>query len=348
MSYLRGTGTAADPYVIHNAEALQKMLTVDFDGNKYFEVVNDIDCEGAIFTYTSENGKKSDANFTLNLNGFKCVNFKMKNTSQGIYRNCKFKISFGVFEFSTSATYASYGISEFTLTDVSFSAGVFFSIGDNSGSCVRCFFKVPFQNLSNSTHCYAIGNATGCVNTSGKPYDANSYPGLAEKRDRWMLDGVSYPTTIKESRNDLTTGYAVKGVTRVGNSRKSRNITILSGAYRRPIWEGRSDEEGKFLAPLYDYYDAVIPLIFDDYGYPLKKDASYIIGDVVHPSTPNGYRYICEQAGISGPTLPVEPWSVEVLLTTGTAKFRPYPVYEPKCLGPMYPAKVNLITGEKV
>lgn len=347
-AYLRGTGTAADPYVIHNAEALKEMLAVDFASGKYFEMVNDIDCAGAVFEYTSTSSIKSSANFTLNMNGFTANNFVMKNTSDGIYRSCNFNISFGVFHFTTAASYASASGSSFKLTDVSFSAGKFFSVGINSGKCIRCFFKVPFQNLSNASDCYSIGTAQGCTNTAGAPYDASSYPGLFANKEKWILDGVSYPTTIKRSRPDLTTGYAIKGVTRVGNSRKKRDITILSAAYRRPVWNGKSNDNGEFFAPLYDYYDAVIPLIFDDYGYPLKTDTAYIVGDVIHPASPNGYRYICEQEGSTGQELPAEPWSVEVLLTAGTAKFRPYPVYEPKCLGPIYPGKVNLVTGEKI
>lgn len=369
--YLRGSGTQTDPYVIHNEGAWEKFLSYSLYGtnaghrlSKYFEVVANINCGGKTYFM---GGNSGIWNAYLNMNGHTVRNFTLdgSNGSNAITNMNQGYIKFGVIDFSmTSKSHDLCDILNIDLVNVCviIRVGKIISYGcriqkEKTTNCVfinssgsELFSYSNNEAVENSSVYYVTNSTLGIglgnrIALAESTYPKN-YPALPTTH--WIMDGVSWPTTIPDGRNDLTTGYAVKGVTRVGNSRKSRNITILSGAYRRPIWEGKSDEEGKFFAPLYDYYDAIIPLIFDDYGYPLKKDASYIIGDVIHPSTPNGYRYICEQAGISGQTLPAEPWSVEVLLTTGTAKFRPYPVYEPKCLGPMYPAKVNLITGEKV
>jgi hypothetical protein len=376
MSYLRGTGTAADPYVIHNVAAWAKFLSITapcFMTNAYFEVVSDIDCNALIIPSLSDKVFLA----TLNGNGHKIHNFKFQSSSRG-WSHTTGGYSGVIKNIHLDADWSTYGSSAYNdgawtkLNNVKITirSGMFYSYSGNvsglnnganisnvvidliSGSIFgRNDTAGTNQKLPNSL--YLLSSVSlGSVYQSAtqlvgaQRYLPSSYPSL--DRASWVMDGVSTPVMLSVPRLDLTTGYAIKGVTRVGNSRKSRDVVILSAAHRLPVWSGKSDSEGKFFAPLYDYYDAVIPLILDDYGYPLKKDTSYVIGDVIHPSTPNGYRYICEQAGTSGPTLPAEPWSVEVLLTAGTAKFRPYPVYEPKCLGPMYPGKVNLITGEKV
>jgi hypothetical protein len=351
-AYLRGAGTISDPFVIHNSVALKQLFTLDCSSESYFEVVADIDCGGEVFSYYSaSSGVQFRAK--VNLNGHKIINFTLNNNygNQCIYYIFSGSFEFGHLIFKTSSTGMwGWAESSTSFVDMVVDTGkTGWGSMQPTGGFTRCYFpQKTWTSISKAIDCYCNGAMTGAVNVSAAKYDPNSYPAMKASPEKWILDGVSEPNTKKRDRSELTTGYAIKGTTRVGNSRKSRNVTILSGAYRRPIWEGKSDGEGKFFAPLYDYYDAVMPLIFDDYGYPLKKDTNYVVGDIIHPSTPNGYRYICEQVGISGPTLPAEPWSVEVLLTAGTAKFRPYPVYEPKCLGPIYPGKANLITGEKV
>lgn len=348
--YLRGIGTQSDPYVVHSLDAFRKMIS-EIASGKYFSVVSDIDGGGVVVAMSSA----PTASATIELNGHTIGNISISSPYSYLFFNLnKLTIKNGRWLISIVGQNLANSVQSFEFEDVVFDFGKTQTepISSSSGKMNRCVFIRKWTSAAITgvtiTNVYSNGAMSGCKNIESDRYNPNSYPELLKYPKVWILDGVSYPATIKNGRTDLTTGYAIKGVTRVGNSRKSRNIAILSGAYRQPIWEGKSDAEGKFFAPLYDYYDAVIPLIFDDYGYPLKKDTNYVAGDVIHPSSPNGYRYICEQAGTSGPALPSEPWSVEVLLTVGTAKFRPYPVYEPKCLGPIYPGKANLVTGEKV
>jgi hypothetical protein len=349
-SYLRGTGTAVDPHVVHDIVAFKQMI-YDIAAGKHFSVVADIDGGGT----TVSIGSAPTASATINLNGHMVKNIKISSPYNYLFFNLnKLTIKNGSWLVSILGDTLANSVQSFEFEDlvIDFGKTQSAAVSSSNGIMTRCLFLRRWTTGSITgcaiTNVYSEGVMSGCVNIASDRYNPNSYPGLKSHPDVWVLDGVSYPTTIKNGRTDLTTGYAIKGVTRVGNSRKSRNVAILSGAYMKPIWEGKSDDKGEYFAPLYDYYDTVIPLIFDDYGYPLKKDTNYVIDDVIHPSSPNGYRYICEQAGTSGPILPAEPWSVEVLLTAGTAKFRPYPVYEPKCLGPIYPGKANLITGEKV
>jgi hypothetical protein len=376
MSYLRGSGTESDPFVIHNAAAFKYFLETDghfstdnsdYTVRKYFDVVSNIDMGGV--SCTSKNLRPICC---LNLNGHRVFNFTLNagislfypyssgvsgwnSTRKPTIKNGGLSLTYLGSQFFYPAGGVEYKSIE--LTDLVIDAGKTLIAGRQDLQyhvLSRVVFVRPMTGYlpdgvgCSIKDCYAKGATDKCIDVSLAPYYPGSYPALQAKPETWIMDGVSLPTTIPNGRADLTTGYAIKGVTRVGNSRKSRDVAILSAAYRLPVWSGKSDAEGKFFAPLYDYHDAVIPVIFDDYGYPLKKDTNYVVGDVIHPSTPNGYRYICEQVGTSGPTLPAEPWSVEVLLTAGTAKFRPYPVYEPKCLGPIYPGKANLVTGEKV
>ena len=61
--YLRGSGTRADPYVIHNEGAWEKFMSYSLYGAnaghrlaKYFEVVANIDCGGKTYAMGGNSG----------------------------------------------------------------------------------------------------------------------------------------------------------------------------------------------------------------------------------------------------------------------------------------------------
>ena len=346
--YLRGTGTQADPYVVHTPAALKQMLTADAFSGKYFEVVADIDCGGETFVYSSAWNSNVRANFSANLNGYSCFNFKMQNAGDNsgyLYRDAAFTITNGVFDFyflGSEGVATRYSL--YSMTDVVFNAGKNIDVGAaNTGNCIRCFSKFKINSQNQATGFYTVGISVGCIDVSSAPYDPNSYPDLVARRDRWIVDGVSYPKLIPQGRTDLTTAYAIKGVTKVGGYPKSRSVEAHIAAYFGNRKKLKSNFAGEYLINLGDVYDPHIVTHYDEYGNPFSANKPYALGDIIHPSSPNGYAYDCTTAGISAATAPLS-WPITGTMISGSAIFTPRPIYKPESQL-VQPAKINLLTG---
>jgi len=186
------------------------------------------------------------------------------------------------------------------------------------------------------------------TNTSGftDQFDPANYSELTA--GMWVMDGASYPRPLSQDVSELTQGYVVKGVTTVDGVPASRRVRAHSPVDFNQIAQSMSAEDGSFLLNCIFYQDSVFVSGSDDYGSQLKAGTAYAVNAVVHPATPNGYRYVCTQAGTTDASLPAEPWDTEATLVSGTSQFAPLKVNQPIIHGPIVPILIDLLTGEPV
>ena len=366
MGYLRGTGTQADPYVIHDASAVQQFFSLtepNFTTNAYFSVVADIDCSS--FQLTAPANPAATA-WRANLNGSGHRVYKLYFSGS---RFCNNSGLLGSIEnlhlhFSICASerfvysYSEYNVFGLLKNCIIMCDSGFFMYAPQQ-------YKYATNVISNQTQ-YPIGGgaistSTYLVNPSGKTltqtftggvvlsgndcYNPEKYPTLS--LSNWVIDAVSLPRLIPNGRADLTTKYAIKGSTKVAGVSKKRKVAVMTAAYFGVLKNTYTDDNGNYLFDMVDAYDPVYVMHYDDYGFPLAINTAYVIGSYIHPKTPNGYRYKCTTAGNSGAELPVEPWPISANLTAGTAIFSPEPVYKTETFL-VSPHLYDFLTGQPV
>ncbi len=133
--------------------------------------------------------------------------------------------------------------------------------------------------------------------------------------------------------------YQVRGNVTVESLPAKRRVVVLSESDLSLLAEGISAADGSFTLGIAEQSDPVTVLVTDKYGSKLAADTLYSLGDRVHPVTPNGFYYECTTSGTSSDAdnLPIEPWSTETDLTTGTAVFTPSALMEPVIHSPVIP-----------
>jgi len=105
-------------------------------------------------------------------------------------------------------------------------------------------------------------------------------------------------------------------------------------------------DDGSYLLNCGWYTDHVAVVHRDDYGKLFVASKAYVLGDRIHPATPNGYAYECTSAGTSDSAAPTD-WPTTGTMTSGTAIFTPVPIYAPQTML-VVPVLYNLLTGEPV
>jgi len=354
MSYLQGSGTSLDPYVIHNKDAFTYFLTNHIHTNGVYAVLcADIDMQG--YNCSHLYSKYINAN----LDGFGYALKNLTFTAYGasysstywyaLWQRCYlYNVRFAAFGLSkgTSAD----GFLECTLENCNFP--YFDACAFKYTRCVTINSSEGSRSGQSITQvgCYsAYGQVWGgFVNTTAAPYNPSQYPALQAYPDLWALDGASFPRLIHQQTDTLTQAWGVKGLTSVDAIPSSRRVRAHSCTDFNQIATSLSGEDGTFLLNCSYYQDSVFVSASDDYGILLKASTAYALNDIIHPATPNGYRYVCTQAGTSASELPAEPWATDATLVSGTAQFAPLKVNQPLIHGPIKPVLIDLLTGEPV
>ena len=176
----------------------------------------------------------------------------------------------------------------------------------------------------------------------GNPYNRDNYPTFNEQY--WVFDGVSLPRPRVQSTADLLVRQCVKGKTAVGGVGKQRTIGFYTPTNGYRYKKMTSGLDGNYLAILNDVVEPVIVVHYDDPGIPFVAGYNYVLGDRIHPPTPNGYVYICTTAGIASTTAPAV-WPTSGALVSGAAIFTATPIYAPAS-HLVVPQAVNIVTGE--
>lgn len=344
-----GSGTQADPYLLVNLADVTAWLTTKQTQGYWFALVNDMDLSATTIQVVY-------ADFSWNLDGRgHQLRLKMLSTINGYLLrtgvNCNFKNV--MLEIDVLSTYFIAGYqSNFIFSDsvlkvnkvsggdfnlISGKNGIIISPGgDGAKSGAQNIYKhSPNGSLTINTVTFPDGN----------PFSRANYPSFTE--EKWIFDGISLPRPRPQATADLTTRYGVKGQSKVGGNNRQRNLAVFTAnGLRYKVQDTKAD--GSFFLNMNDVTTPVIVLAYDDIGAKAAINTAYSLNQIIHPATPNGFRYRCTLAGNSGATIPPEPWSTTTVLTIGAAKFTPEPVYEPKAHGPLLPVLFNVITEQPV
>jgi hypothetical protein len=345
--YLNGDGSVYNPFVILTFAAFRQFITTDCGKGYYGAIAYDIDGEASeiAFNYYSVN-----PNFSLDLCGNKISNFSIVNTAGiALFDFCSmFLILNGEIDINVKNTYMenrSQG-AKFENCRINLISSHPGSIGVFVNSFIYGGNGTARDGTTGSYKHGSNMNLTVNTSTFTDRFDPENYSSL--KPELWVMDGASYPRIARRDIAGLVSAYAVKGVARIGNKRAQRRVRALSPIDHHEIASVISNEDGTYMLNVGYYTDNIFVSCGDDYGLPLAKNKEYVIGEIMHPTTVNGYRYVCDKAGNSGGALPSEPWSVEDLLTVGTARFKAVPVFQSMIAGPIKPRLIDLITGEPV
>lgn len=348
--YLKGFGTVNSPYVIHSlAAAVQFFGTDIYTSGIVATLIVDIDISA--YTFDADIYTKA----TLYGNGRKITGLKhFKNNEQNAtFYEVKF-ISLSWLNY-----YGQQGSKNIKFQDVSFESCTL-SVYNGPMTFTRCMFinvKWVFSYVSSTT--FVVTNSFIFLSTnktnpgekftdlssSSDPYDTSLFTSLSSSI--WVVDGASVPRLIAKVIASLSQVYAVKGITKIGGKAKTRRCRAHSTADFNEIANVVSANDGSYLLNCGYYNDQIYVTHSDDYGSKLIAGKSYVLGEYIHSTIPNGYRYKCTTAGISAAILPSEPWSTSANFITGTAIFIPEPLYKTETFL-VVPQLYNLLTGQPV
>lgn len=346
-----GSGTQADPYLLVNLADVTAMFNSYLATNTHFALVADLDLSYTVITcpFVSCNFKlygrghkllirvqASAASYLFNAVQDASLidvwlNLKIVNNYFTATASSRFLMSNSVLEFDKPSYRQSTVIGGGT-------NGLLISSSSNDighGTSVNMY-----------KHGVAVANTINTASfADGNPFNPANYPTFSDTK--WIFDGVNLPRPRPQATADLTNRYGVKGQTKVGGSNRQRNLAVFTeNGLRYKVQDTKAD--GSFFLNLKDVTTPVIVLAYDDIGAKAAINTVYSLNQIIHPATPNGFRYRCTLAGNSGATIPPEPWSTTTVLTIGAAKFTPEPVYEPKAHGPLLPVLFNVITEQPV
>lgn len=345
-----GSGTQADPYLLVNLADVTALFTSHLSSGKYFALISDLDFSANLISY------KSNTPMTAKINGRGHRLFVKLNNTQyqfifggwgsGVFENIWIKFIYTAYYTPTTNN---DGVSVLN-SIIEFSSK---SVAYQSFPLIRATNSIIIGGdivLYPSVNTYKHGDTTAnTINTgsfsNGNPFDKKNYVGLTE--DKWVFDGISLPRPRPQATADLTTRYGIKGHAKVGGNGRQRNLAVFTeNGLRYKVQDTKAD--GSFFLNLNDVSTPVIVMAYDDIGAKAAINTAYSLNQIIHPATPNGFRYRCTLAGNSGATIPPEPWPTSAVLTIGAAKFTPEPVYEPKAHGPLLPVLFNVVTEQPV
>lgn len=128
--------------------------------------------------------------------------------------------------------------------------------------------------------------------------------------------------------------FAVSGtVTLDGQPYASRVIVTSVADEPTVLATGMSDNEGNYSISVGDYQGSVMAHTLQDYGIPWSSATSLSLGDVVHPTVPNGYVFRVTAVGTTGGTEPVWPAIPSTQVTDGGVTYTSEILLKPEIQG---------------
>lgn len=117
---------------------------------------------------------------------------------------------------------------------------------------------------------------------------------------------------------------------------------VVTSANEAPtvLGYGQSDISGDYSVNVGEYNGPVLIHTMQDYGLPWNPSTAKVIGDVVHPTTPNGYIYKVTQAGNTGQAEPI--WTAEqnVSINDGSVIYQSERLLKPEIEGYVTPTPI--------
>jgi hypothetical protein len=180
------------------------------------------------------------------------------------------------------------------------------------------------------------------------------------------IDAFQYPpeaSYVPWDKPDQALGSRVSGTILVDGVPAARYVKAFSyerlpfSINNKPVTESKplgqsiSDETtGDYEIILRDGFPRdVFVVAFDNYGAAFQADSAVAVMDVLHPTIPNGYVYVCNGSG-ELPSVEPDPWptDTESSQSIGTASFDVRPFYRPEVHGPVVPEVVDVDVGEEL
>lgn len=136
----------------------------------------------------------------------------------------------------------------------------------------------------------------------------------------------------------------IAGTVQIDGAPASREVIVISDdpSGRQVLAEGLSESDGTFDISYEGWAGNVIALALDSYGDAFGASTALNQGDIIHPTTPNGYVYEVTIAGTTGTEEPT--WSTSAIVTSGGVTFNPVPFYRPVASGPLQGEEVGDVT----
>lgn len=127
----------------------------------------------------------------------------------------------------------------------------------------------------------------------------------------------------------------IAGTVTIDGVAASRQIVIVDDdpAGRKLVGTGQSATDGTFDIAYDDTGFAVVAIALDEYGAAFAAETALNQGEIIHPTTPNGYVYEVSVAGTTGTSEPT--WSTTESVQSGSVTFNPKPYYRPVASGPL-------------
>jgi hypothetical protein len=107
------------------------------------------------------------------------------------------------------------------------------------------------------------------------------------------------------------------------------NVAVVSlGVNAEILGTGVSDPvTGDYSIDVYPHVDDVLIYVAPEYGNVFSATTFIGVGQIVHPSVPNRYVYVCTIAGNTGGTEP--NWGTQGLINSGGVTFNTVPLHRP-------------------
>lgn len=139
---------------------------------------------------------------------------------------------------------------------------------------------------------------------------------------------------IDTALGDTTSLSRVNGsVTLDGQPYQSDVVVTSVEENPRVLGKTTSDVTGDYSLDIEGYSGAVMVNTVQEYGDAWESQAELIVGDVVHPSTPNGYVFRVTIAGTTGITEPTWPEIPDASVTDGGVTYSSEILLQPEIQG---------------
>ena len=154
----------------------------------------------------------------------------------------------------------------------------------------------------------------------------------------WNLAVGTIPALIPQAGD--YSGYThIKGTTLLDGQPYSRKVRAVTADRHEIVAEVDSDLNGDFDVVTSPHKRNIIVYAYDPPGKVMRAATAYALDEILEPAQPNGYRYICIQAGTTADPLPDLPWPIDQL-TSGTAIFEARKIRQPMMHGPITPVPI--------
>lgn len=129
-------------------------------------------------------------------------------------------------------------------------------------------------------------------------------------------------------------------VTLDGQPFRSRLVVTSVEDTPRVVGTGSSDAFGDYTIPTGSWGGAVLINSIQDYGSEWESETAIVVDQYVHPTTPNGYIYKVQSAGVTGTTEPEWPTSSGVNVIDGGVSYESETLLKPMIEGYVTPTEV--------